>query len=163
MLPPAGFTFLFPPGLLAQADIAPSSPAWHFPKSNDESRVAWLKSPFPGLKRVPHSGIRSPQNGCVSCPHLELCLNNQPLIDVNLVRLPGAIETGLMTWVTNGRPLVAPKLSLSARERTTPTNREKREIVPSRLYEQRFRYRPTMAFQRITTRSQNMCRLSWKT
>ena len=26
---------------------------------------------------VPHSGIRFPQNGCVSCPHLGLCLGNQ--------------------------------------------------------------------------------------
>src|SRR6266481_7105314 len=34
---------------------------------------------------VPHSGIRFPQNGCLSCPHLGLCLNNQPLIDTNLV------------------------------------------------------------------------------
>ena len=25
----------------------------------------------------PHSGIRFPQNGCVSCSHLGLCLNNQ--------------------------------------------------------------------------------------
>src|ERR1700693_183292 len=35
---------------------------------------------------VSHSGIRFPQNGCLSCPHLGLCLNNQPLIDTNLVR-----------------------------------------------------------------------------
>ena len=26
---------------------------------------------------VPHSGIRFPQNGCVSCSHLGLCLNQQ--------------------------------------------------------------------------------------
>src|SRR5258708_3084307 len=41
---------------------------------------------------VPHSGIRFPQNGCVSCPHLGLCLNNQPLIDTNLVRKVGASD-----------------------------------------------------------------------
>ena len=41
---------------------------------------------------VPHSGIRFPQNGCVSCPHLGLCLNNQRLIDANLVRKAGASD-----------------------------------------------------------------------
>jgi PD-(D/E)XK nuclease superfamily protein len=38
----------------------------------------------------PHSGIRFPQNGCVSCSHLGLCLNNQKLIDANLIRTAGA-------------------------------------------------------------------------
>jgi hypothetical protein len=41
---------------------------------------------------VPHSGIRFPQNGCLSCPHLGLCLNNQPLVDTNLVRKAGASD-----------------------------------------------------------------------
>ena len=41
---------------------------------------------------VSHSGIRFPQNGCLSCPHLGLCLNNQPLIDMNLVRKAGASD-----------------------------------------------------------------------
>jgi len=40
----------------------------------------------------PHSGIRFPQNGCVSCPHLGLCLNNQQLTDSNLIRRPGASD-----------------------------------------------------------------------
>jgi hypothetical protein len=39
-----------------------------------------------------HSGIRFPQNGCVSCPHLGLCLNNQGLIDAKLIRRPGASD-----------------------------------------------------------------------
>ena len=39
---------------------------------------------------LPHSGIRFPQNGCVSCPHLGLCLENQVLIDAKLVRRPGS-------------------------------------------------------------------------
>ena len=39
-----------------------------------------------------HSGIRFPQNGCVSCPHLGLCLNNHELIDANLVRKAGASD-----------------------------------------------------------------------
>ena len=39
-----------------------------------------------------HSGIRFPQNGCVSCPNLGLCVNNQPLIDRNLIRKAGASD-----------------------------------------------------------------------
>ena len=39
-----------------------------------------------------HSGIRFPQNGCVSCPHLGLCLGNQQLIETNLIRRPGASD-----------------------------------------------------------------------
>jgi hypothetical protein len=38
----------------------------------------------------PHSGIRFPRNGCVSCPHLGLCLNNEQLVADNLIRKPGA-------------------------------------------------------------------------
>jgi hypothetical protein len=38
----------------------------------------------------PHSGIRFPQNGCLSCAHLGLCLNNQQMIATNLIRNPGA-------------------------------------------------------------------------
>ena len=37
-----------------------------------------------------HSGIRFPQNGCVSCPHLGLCLGDQKLIDSSLIRTAGA-------------------------------------------------------------------------
>jgi len=39
-----------------------------------------------------HSGIRFPQNGCVSCPHLGLCLDNQQLIETNFIRRPGASD-----------------------------------------------------------------------
>ena len=39
-----------------------------------------------------HSGIRFPQNGCVGCPHLGLCLNNQELVDAKLIRRPGASD-----------------------------------------------------------------------
>jgi hypothetical protein len=39
-----------------------------------------------------HSGIRFPQNGCVSCSHLGLCLNNQQLIESKLIRKPGASD-----------------------------------------------------------------------
>jgi hypothetical protein len=37
-----------------------------------------------------HSGIRFPQNGCMSCSHLGLCLDNQELVTTNLIRKPGA-------------------------------------------------------------------------
>ena len=41
---------------------------------------------------LPHSGIRFPQNGCISCPHLGLCLGNQQLIESKLIRRPGASD-----------------------------------------------------------------------
>jgi hypothetical protein len=41
---------------------------------------------------TPHSGIRFPQNGCVSCSHLGLCLENEPLIAANLIRKAGASD-----------------------------------------------------------------------
>ena len=41
---------------------------------------------------LPHSGIRFPQNGCVSCPYLGLCLGNQQLVDVKLLRQLGASD-----------------------------------------------------------------------
>jgi hypothetical protein len=41
---------------------------------------------------IPHSGIRFPQNGCVSCAHLGLCLGNQSLVDTKLNRQPGASD-----------------------------------------------------------------------
>jgi hypothetical protein len=36
-----------------------------------------------------HSGIRFPQNGCTSCSHIGLCLDNQKLINANLIRTSG--------------------------------------------------------------------------
>jgi len=39
-----------------------------------------------------HSGIRFPQNGCMSCSHLGLCLDNQQLVEANLIRRPGASD-----------------------------------------------------------------------
>jgi hypothetical protein len=41
---------------------------------------------------LPHSGIRFPQNGCVSCAELGLCLGNQQLVDAKLIRLAGASD-----------------------------------------------------------------------
>jgi hypothetical protein len=45
-----------------------------------------------------HSGIRFPQNGCVSCSHLGLCLRNQRLIDANLIRRAGAAD---LDWLND--------------------------------------------------------------
>ncbi len=43
-----------------------------------------------------HSGIRFPQNGCVSCPHLGLCLDNETLINGNLIRTSGVND---LAWL----------------------------------------------------------------
>ena len=45
-----------------------------------------------------HSGIRFPQNGCVSCPFLGLCLGDQQLIDAKLIRRPGASD---LDWLND--------------------------------------------------------------
>src|SRR5579862_1838712 len=41
---------------------------------------------------APHSGIRFPQNGCLSCAQLGLCLGNRQLIEAKLIRRPGASD-----------------------------------------------------------------------
>jgi PD-(D/E)XK nuclease superfamily len=41
---------------------------------------------------LPRPGIRFPQNGCVSCPHLGLCLGNEHLVESKLIRQPGAAD-----------------------------------------------------------------------
>jgi len=38
----------------------------------------------------PHGGIRFPNNDCVGCPHLGLCLGDQHIVDSRLIRRPGA-------------------------------------------------------------------------
>jgi len=47
---------------------------------------------------VPHSGIRFPQNGCMCCAHLGLCLENKRLIDAKLIRRPGASD---LDWLSD--------------------------------------------------------------
>jgi hypothetical protein len=39
---------------------------------------------------LPHSGIRFPQNPCLSCPYLGLCLDKPELVAKQIVRRPGA-------------------------------------------------------------------------
>jgi PD-(D/E)XK nuclease superfamily len=45
---------------------------------------------------LPHSGIRFPQNGCLSCSHLGICLGDQQLLDSKLIRRPGASD---LDWI----------------------------------------------------------------
>jgi PD-(D/E)XK nuclease superfamily len=45
---------------------------------------------------LPHSGIRFPQNGCVSCSHLGMCLGDQQLVNSRLIRRAGASE---LDWI----------------------------------------------------------------
>jgi hypothetical protein len=43
---------------------------------------------------LPHSGIRFPQNPCTTCPYVGLCLGQQSIVNMNLVRCPGADSLG---------------------------------------------------------------------
>jgi len=43
---------------------------------------------------LPHSGIRFPQNPCITCPYIGLCLANKEMADDTLVRRPGAEHLG---------------------------------------------------------------------
>jgi CRISPR/Cas system-associated exonuclease Cas4 (RecB family) len=43
---------------------------------------------------LPHSGIRFPQNPCSSCPFVGLCLGRPGMVDVSLIRRPGAENLG---------------------------------------------------------------------
>jgi hypothetical protein len=59
-----------------------------------------------------HNGIRFPQNGCVSCPHLGLCLDNETLIEGNLIRTSGVNDLPDLTsqWVNRGM-IVTPEIN----------------------------------------------------
>ena len=46
-----------------------------------------------------HSGIRFPQNGCVSCAHLGLCLGDTQLVEAKLIRQPGASDLDWLDMV----------------------------------------------------------------
>jgi hypothetical protein len=41
---------------------------------------------------VSRTGIRFPQNGCLTCPHLGLCLDNKEMVKINLIRKEGASD-----------------------------------------------------------------------
>ena len=48
-----------------------------------------------------HGGIRFPQNACMSCAHLGLCLNDKKMVDVNLIRRPGASDLDWLNELTD--------------------------------------------------------------
>jgi hypothetical protein len=50
-----------------------------------EGTIAQIES----AQFLPHSGVRFPQNPCVSCSHLGLCLGRQDLAEAKLFRGPG--------------------------------------------------------------------------
>jgi hypothetical protein len=54
--------------------------------------VATTVSQIEAGQFAPHSGIRFPQNGCLSCSQLGLCLNNQQLVETKLIRRLGASD-----------------------------------------------------------------------
>jgi hypothetical protein len=59
----------------------------------------------------PHSGIRFPQNACVSCSHLGLCLSNEQLVAANLIRNVGPSDPdGLTSLWIDGRLTGSPAL-----------------------------------------------------
>ena len=60
---------------------------WEFGRLVESTIAQVEKAQFPA-----HSGIRFPQNGCTSCSHLGLCLNDKKMVDVNLIRRPGASD-----------------------------------------------------------------------
>jgi hypothetical protein len=48
-----------------------------------------------------HSGIRFPQNGCLTCAHLGLCLDDKKMVDANLIRRPGASDLDWLNELTD--------------------------------------------------------------
>ncbi len=66
----------------------------------DEQRKEFAKLVEDTIRRIesaeflPHSGIRFPQNPCTTCPYMGLCLGKQDLIDLRLIRHPGAEDFG---------------------------------------------------------------------
>jgi PD-(D/E)XK nuclease superfamily len=58
--------------------------------------VATTVGQIEAVQFPPHSGIRFPQNACMSCSHLGLCLDDQKLIDSSLIRAAGATD---LAWL----------------------------------------------------------------
>ncbi len=54
--------------------------------------VDQVVSQIEAARFLPRSGIRFPQNGCVSCAHLGLCIVNQSLMVAKRIRQPGAAD-----------------------------------------------------------------------
>ena len=56
----------------------------------------WINRGSAVARELKLSGIRFPQNGCVSCTHLALCLGDQKLIEANLIRAAGGND---LAWL----------------------------------------------------------------
>jgi hypothetical protein len=67
-------------------------------------------SQIEGANFYPHSGIRFPQNQCLSCSFFGLCLKNQQLIEAKLKRRTG-IDDGWLTSLITKEPPMAPELN----------------------------------------------------
>ena len=68
----------------------PMSPARHAatPKTLAHFR-AYATFRIEAAQFLPHSGVRFPQNPCITCPYVGLCLGKQDLVTASLVRRPG--------------------------------------------------------------------------
>ena len=72
----------------------------------DEQRQEFGQLVQDTIKRIesaqflPHSGIRFPQNPCSTCPYVGLCLGKQQLVEIDLVRRPGAENLGWLDELT---------------------------------------------------------------
>jgi hypothetical protein len=72
----------------------------------DEQRAEFGQLVEDTIRRVesaqflPHSGIRFPQNPCSSCSYIGLCLGKPELINIALVRRPGAENLGWLDELT---------------------------------------------------------------
>jgi hypothetical protein len=66
----------------------------------DEQRLEFGRLVENTIRRIesaeflPHSGIRFPQNPCSSCSYVGLCLGQQKIVNISLVRRPGAEDLG---------------------------------------------------------------------
>ncbi len=67
--------------------------------SREGSLASWWRRQSIRLKRgnsYRTAEFVSPQNGCVSCAHLGICLGDQQLLDAKLIRRPGASD---LDWI----------------------------------------------------------------
>jgi hypothetical protein len=73
---------------------------------SDEQRQEFGRLVYDTVARIEsgqflsHSGIRFPQNPCSTCPYLGLCLSKEQLVNIALVRRPGAENLGWLDELT---------------------------------------------------------------
>lgn len=69
---------------------------WEEQRAEFDQPVSTTIAQIGGAQFPSHSGIRFPQDRCMSCAHLGLCLSDQKLIDSNLIRSAGAND---LAWL----------------------------------------------------------------